>query len=824
MSDDVDEFFKAIESGNFFKPAPAKPAPVVPPKPVQKPIAKPSSPKPLSPKAKTPPKPSVSPPKPSQALEDKPDLNDKLLEACEKGTVEDVKNLVNRGADPKYDENAPILQASMYGKFDIVRFLIEQGADFRADNDATLYNACKYGDLALVKFLVENGADLHAENEACLYDAVFFDHLDVVEFLVGQGADINARNGKIVQIAKEEGRENILNYFKTKIQIEEDEQDTSSQVAEQSEDEQDEDNQDNEDNEDNDTSYQDSEYAETCETDSKAVKWWENLEKKTGPKWSVLKHNGVLFPPPYEPIKIPILYDGKPMYLDGRNTNNPFNISAEEGAVFLAMKMEQDDRLAEKNSKRKKSINDPVFVNNFWKDWKIILGPNSPIKDFSKVNLKPIQDYISKRSEQKKIARANMSKEEKKIEKTEKEGIKNIYGWVYIDGVKIALGNYMVQPPGLYMGHGEHPLRGRIKKRIQPEDVTLNVSKDSVPKCFTNGKPCKWGGIVEMRNVVWIANWKNPITQDLNYVWLSRTESHFVCAGDMKKFDTARKLGKNINDIRKKYGVDMISGDASKREFATATYLLDMLAIRPGVTKDEEKESPTLGLTTLKIENISLEGNNTVTIDFSGKSSIQFTRTFKVAQVAYANLSALVKGKNKKSLLFPTLNATSLNKYLKTLLPELTAKTFRTYTAGRVLQDELDKTIPDVNASMHTKKLMFDKANQKVAIALNHKNMTTSDEKEEKLKEKITALKQKRKEAKTPKQKETVDKNIELAESKLEQAQGNISLTTSKVNYIDPRCIVSWCKRNEMAIEKIYTKTYLKKFVWSFEVPSMWRF
>jgi hypothetical protein len=39
-----------------------------------------------------------------------------------------------------------------------------------------------------------------------------------------------------------------------------------------------------------------------------------------------------------------------------------------------------------------------------------------------------------------------------------------------------------------------------------------------------------------------------------------------------------------------------------------------------------------------------------------------------------------------------------------------------------------------------------------------------------------------------------------------------VSLGTSKINYLDPRITVAWCKAHEVPIEKIYTKVLLDKF------------
>lgn len=45
-----------------------------------------------------------------------------------------------------------------------------------------------------------------------------------------------------------------------------------------------------------------------------------------------------------------------------------------------------------------------------------------------------------------------------------------------------------------------------------------------------------------------------------------------------------------------------------------------------------------------------------------------------------------------------------------------------------------------------------------------------------------------------------------------------VALGTSKINYMDPRITVAWCKRNEVPIEKIFNKSLLAKFNWAMDV------
>jgi DNA topoisomerase I len=64
---------------------------------------------------------------------------------------------------------------------------------------------------------------------------------------------------------------------------------------------------------------------------------------------------------------------------------------------------------------------------------------------------------------------------------------------------------------------------------------------------------------------------------------------------------------------------------------------------------------------------------------------------------------------------------------------------------------------------------------------------------------------------------ETHLKNMEVRK-KLKSDNKSIALTTSKVNYMDPRITVAWCKLKQVPIEKIYNKSILVKFPWAMEV------
>lgn len=63
--------------------------------------------------------------------------------------------------------------------------------------------------------------------------------------------------------------------------------------------------------------------------------------------------------------------------------------------------------------------------------------------------------------------------------KEQNEEITKEYGFCTIDGHKEKIGNFRIEPPGLFRGRGEHPKMGKLKKRVLPEHVLINCSRES---------------------------------------------------------------------------------------------------------------------------------------------------------------------------------------------------------------------------------------------------------------------------------------------------------------------------------------------------------
>ena len=78
---------------------------------------------------------------------------------------------------------------------------------------------------------------------------------------------------------------------------------------------------------------------------------------------------------------------------------------------------------------------------------------------------------------QKSEERKNWTKEQKLELKQQNEAIQNEYGYCMMDGHKEKVGNFKIEPPGLFRGRGDHPKQGKLKQRIRPEDILINIAK-----------------------------------------------------------------------------------------------------------------------------------------------------------------------------------------------------------------------------------------------------------------------------------------------------------------------------------------------------------
>jgi len=528
------------------------------------------------------------------------------------------------------------------------------------------------------------------------------------------------------------------------------------------------------------------------------------------PQWTVLQHNGPLFPPIYKAHGTPVIINNKEIILPE---------SVEEYATMYAKFI--DTPYMENNT----------FKKNFWKDFKKLLPPTLNIESLDQIDFKPIKNYLILEKDKKSL----LTKEDKELIKKSQDEIDEPYKFCIIDGVQQQVGNYKIEPPGIFLGRGTHPKIGKIKKRIIPEDVIINLSKDAIiPK--PNIKDHNWGEVIHDQSVIWLASWKDDITGKNKYIFTS-LDSFFKSKSDEAKFDIARKLKKKANLIRETYLKQLIDEKPINKQLATCLYFIDNLALRVGGSKDTKEEADTVGVTSLRVEHITLLENNVIRLDFLGKDSVRYCRKMSVHPDIYKNLQDFMLNKTKKDDLFDLVRPSILNEYLNSIVPGLTAKVWRTYNASLLFQKEIDKIKEDKLASIDPNEqlnyliAMFNQANTSVALLCNHQKTINSslDNMLKKMDSRLKELKQKKKKYQDNKNKdkaskiETKIKTLKLKkETKLKMK--NVSLGTSKNNYIDPRIIFAFIKKFKIPPEKLFTKVLIKRFEWASKVDSDFKF
>ena len=527
-------------------------------------------------------------------------------------------------------------------------------------------------------------------------------------------------------------------------------------------------------------------------------------------QWTVFRHNGPFFPDEYTRHNLPVKLSNRKLELSS---------IGEEYLTLYANYLGTD---YVKNSR---------FNKNFLKDLKILAPEISKnVSSMDEFDLSEIKAHLDKIKERKK----NMSKEQKTRIKENNEKIEEPYKFCVINGAQQKVGNYKIEPPGIFLGRGDHPKLGMIKVRVRPEDVTINLDKNApVPK---PNVPGKWKKVIHDNKVIWLATWTDRITGKNKYVFTSM-ESIFKSKSDQKKFDLARQLKRKGKGIREDYTKDLDSDSMSTRQLATALYFIDNLALRVGGKKNTKEKADTVGVTSLRVEHLSIIDTNIIRLDFLGKDSIRYCKRVKLHDTVFRNLNQFIEGKDKKEDLFHLINSSSLNDYLESFMKGLTAKVWRTYNASYLFQKELDKAkdsvIMKIPESERINYLVtfFNQANTSVALLCNHqKNVSSNIDKQlETINERIKKLEKNKKKYKDKKKKDMVKKiEAKIRTLKLKKTtknnMKNVSLGTSKNNYIDPRIIFGFMKKFNIPEEKLFTKTLLKRFEWARDVSKDYKF
>ena len=325
-----------------------------------------------------------------------------------------------------------------------------------------------------------------------------------------------------------------------------------------------------------------------------------------------------------------------------------------------------------------------------------------------------------------------------------------------------------VDPSGFFVGRGDaNPYSGCYRRRISPGDITINCSSWLNP----NRKIHKqWGGVVCEPYASWLASWKDPVTNKLKYIFIPRNTEQNQRT-DKLKYDAAFELSRKIEEIRIDYWrILKETDDVQLLQIAIVLYLVDHFSIRIG----NPTEQRTFGACTLRKEHVKLLKNNNIRMDFPGKDSVRYCRTHDIDPVVYRGLKMLFEMKHER--LFPSCTPGDINKYLQQF-GDFSVKSFRTMNACLLCNSILQR--PVETETTKEKLAIYNKACSYVAEICNHQR-------------------------KSP--------------------YGNLtySVATGKGNYIDPRIVVSYCKRNDIAVNLCYSKALMEKNSWALKDGSPW--
>jgi DNA topoisomerase-1 len=567
-----------------------------------------------------------------------------------------------------------------------------------------------------------------------------------------------------------------------------------------------------------------------------------------------LIHNGVVIPNP--PAQ-------RHLVLRIRGTEVELTPIQEEMALAWAKK--QDTPYAE----------DPVFVRNFLDNFSEELGI-SPRLELDEVDFGPAVSVV----EAERRARARLTREERKAlaaeRKAAREELRAQYGYATVNGQRVELANYVVEPSGIFMGRGEHPLRGRWKEGASQREITLNLSPEA-PRPAGD-----WEEIVWQPESLWVARWQDKLSGKLKYVWLSDT-APVKQKREAAKFDQAIELHQNLGAVRAAIREDLGNEDPKLRMIATACYLIDALCLRVGDEKDAD-EADTVGATTLRPEHVTLHSDGSAEFCFLGKDSVEWHKELNLPQAVYRNLDELLRSPHlsdsdagpdgqgtlpqARPQLFPDIGSRDVNAYLTDLLPGLTAKVFRTHHATEQVQLRLAASEVEADDPEYKKWAAAVEANLQSAIVCNHTKQEPAnwearreraEERRGRILERLAKAEANLHKARSALEELTsslpeleaitspalrerrlaaygrkvarAEKRIERAHDRVARAQQALdkfdtregmmarkrtwNLGTSLKSYIDPRVYYEWGQLVDYdVLEKYYPKALRRKFAW----------
>lgn len=270
--------------------------------------------------------------------------------------------------------------------------------------------------------------------------------------------------------------------------------------------------------------------------------WWESDSPATsaspGERWQTLQHSGPLFPADYKPHGIPLTYDGRDVALPPE---------AEEIVTCFCRYLDTDH------------VKNNTFRENFFKSFRDALPAVSRavVADLAKCDFSKIKSHVDAKRE----LQRSRSATDRKNDKVGRDILKDKFGKMLVDGKEGGIGNFLIEPTGLFLGRGSHPKAGVWKPRIKPEDtsyfpslpgfsslnflqfgrsqVTLNLDAAApvpVPHRLNSDgiavpmPDSHWKSVVHEKSVTWLATWRESVNESNKFVFPSINSCLFEAA------------------------------------------------------------------------------------------------------------------------------------------------------------------------------------------------------------------------------------------------------------------------------------------------------
>jgi DNA topoisomerase-1 len=290
-----------------------------------------------------------------------------------------------------------------------------------------------------------------------------------------------------------------------------------------------------------------------------------------------------------------------------------------------------------------------------------------------------------------------------------------------------------------------------------------------------------WKTIVWHPEAMWIARWRDKLTDRFKYVWFSES-SVLKQRKDIEKFDKANELRQNLDDVQKHILANLDAEDLQRRKIATVCFLIDRLKIRVGDEKDPA-EADTVGASTLRPKHLRFNGDDTVTFNFLGKDAVPHVFRVALPKNVLENLNEFAA--SAKSPLFDGVTSKHVSEFLDEVMLGLSAKVFRTCYSSASVETKLHDAPVKVGDPEYLKKYVATMANLEAAKICNHRRTIpkTWESSLEKKKTRLKVLRSRAEEAqeklrqKIADRKEKQEERLSKAEEQLRAMKGRLEMS-----------------------------------------------